>query len=89
MYALHQCRNMAAVCSCDKVTFPVAPDGRILNGGWPLADRYRIHYLSQPFPFKAGMYGATCCPLGSQVRQKLFFKHSTGLIEQTPVDGFV
>ncbi len=86
--ALDQSRDVRVVGSGEKVPFPVAGHGTVLDLGRPFADGHRVNDLSQPVLRRAAL-GLAHLPRCAQVRHQLLFQHTAGLNEETSIDRLV
>ena len=86
--ALDQRRDVRVVRSGEKISFPVAWHGAVLDLGWPLADGDHIDDLSQS-ALRGAALGLAHLPRFTQVCRQLLLQHTAGLNKEAPIDRFV
>ena len=86
--ALDQRRDVRVVRSGEKISFPVARHGAVLDLGWPLADGDHIDDLSQS-ALRGATLGLAHLPRFTQVCHQLLLQHAAGLNKETAIDRFV
>src|SRR5882724_11456331 len=86
--APHERGDVSIVRSREEIAFPVSGYRSVLDLGWALADRDRVHDLAKPV-LRCAALGLAHLPTGAKVRHQLLLQHPSRVNEEALVDRFL